>query len=193
MVQQRLYRLWSLIHTPHLPGFTPKLGRTGRNIVLRMFEEKSEGGQLGCGEQGAGAVWMEHWAQEDQWPWVLWLWISDLGLASPGRPGQQGCESKCRGSQSLHSLWNLQPCWSLGQLTWTAPHVEAPSAHQPWGGMEAEVSSRRLSPGRHPRARVLLLIQPWEHPLHKYTVTTNTRGSHNSWNCRERVHISPIT
>ena len=52
---------------------------------------------------------------------------------------------------------------------------------------EAAMSPRRPSPGRDPRACVLWLIHPWEHPLHEgLTVRTNTRRSHKSWKCRRR-------
>ena len=48
-----------------------------------------------------------------------------------------------------------------------------------FAGAEAEMSSRRLSPGRDPKACVLRLIHPWKHPLHEeLTVKINMRGSH---------------
>jgi len=72
-------------------------------------------------------------------------------------------------------------------------HVEAPSAYQPWGNVEAEVSSRRLSPGRHPRA------VPFTHPTLRAPFTQiNCNDKHERKPQvlklqRERVHISPVT
>ena len=73
----------------------------------------------------------------EQSPQVLLLWVSDLGLVSPRRPGQQGCESKCvkKASGPFTVSRICGHAGLLGQLDMDCSHVEAPSAPHPWEGV----------------------------------------------------------
>lgn len=191
MVQQRLYR--SKPHTYTAPARFTQTWKDWEEWRPEHVWRKVRGWATGVGSRGR-AVWMEHCSKRTSDPgscgFNLWPGSGQSRETRSARLWEQVCvEEASVPPQSLESAAMLV---SRGSWRWTAlmwKHLQHTSLGEVW---EAEVSSRRLSPGRHPRACVLY-HPTLRAPLHKYTVTTNTRGSHNSWNCRERVHISPIT
>ena len=91
-----------------------------------------------------------------------WVW------SVPGDRSAGLWEQMCKESQRpLHSLKNLWPCWSLGAAGPGLLSHESTFSTTSLGRGVAETSFRRLSPGRAIRARVLWLIQPWEHPSYE--------------------------
>ena len=110
-------------------------------------------GQDRSRERKGQASWMEQWVLRG----AVAPEPAALSLVNSRRPGQQDCENKCaKKPSSPFTASRLLRQWRVSRntLTWTS-HMEVPSAHQPRGAVEAEMSSRRLNPGRDPRTCVL--------------------------------------
>ena len=121
-------------------------------------------GQDRSQERKGQAAWMEQWVLRG----AVAPEPAALSLVNSRRPGQQGCESKCvKKPSGPFTVSRLLRQWRVSRnaSTWTS-HMEAPSAHQPWGAVEAEMSSGR-QPRQGPQNTCAVIHPPWEHPVHK--------------------------